>query len=75
MENSTPICPRPDLPTLPEAARRLGIDVKRLREARDGGALPVFVLGNRWQRVAWVDVLAWLETRRRLKPDATVGAE
>jgi len=55
----------PELITLPEAARRLGVDIKRLREARDAGHLPVFVIGKRWQRVTSADVLRWLATRRR----------
>ena len=67
----------PELLTLPEAARRLGVDVKRLREARDAGRLPVFVIGKRWQRVARADLVRWLEgeevTRERLA-DPVEGA-
>ena len=54
----------PDFLILPRAARRLGVDVKRLRLARDRGELVVYKLGNRWQRVAWADVCAWIEQHR-----------
>lgn len=57
-----------DFLTLPTAARRAGVGLRQLRRARDRGELPCYRIGG-WDRVRWLDVLAWLH-RCRLDPDA-----
>lgn len=49
--------------TLSEAARRLGVHKKVLYAARDRGELLAYLVGQRWQRVAWADVVAWMRKR------------
>lgn len=54
----------PELLTLPAAASRAGLGLRQIRRARDVGQLPVYRIGG-WDRVRWLDVLAWIESRRR----------
>ncbi len=51
--------------TIPEAARRGGFGGRQLRRAIDRGELRVFDIGG-WPRVRWSDVVAWVESKRRL---------
>ena len=57
-----------DFLTLPSAARRAGVGLRQLRRARDRGELPCYRIGG-WDRVRWLDVLAWLQSCRHA-PDA-----
>ncbi len=54
---------RPELLTLPTAAREAGIGVRQLRRAAAQGKVPVFLIGG-WSRVRWRDVLRWIERQR-----------
>jgi hypothetical protein len=54
---------RPELLTLPIAAREAGVGVRQLRRAVAQGKVPVFLIG-RWSRVRWRDVLRWIERQR-----------
>lgn len=51
--------------TVPEAARRLGCGEKVVRAAIRRGELTPHVLGLRWQRLAWPEVLLWVARHRR----------
>jgi hypothetical protein len=53
--------------TLPAAARRSGIGIRQLRRAAERGDLVVLQVGG-WPRVAWSDVIQWLEHCRRPVP-------
>ena len=53
-----------ELLTVPELSRRTGIGPKRLREAVQTGALPVYDAGSHWPRVLWADFLVWLRSTR-----------
>jgi hypothetical protein len=52
------------LVTIPAGARAVGIGTRQLRRAVRNGELPVFDVGA-WPRVAWADLLAWVQERRR----------
>ena len=52
------------LMTLPEASRRVGLSMRQLRRARERGELAIYLIGG-WPRVRWVDVVAWIESRRQ----------
>jgi len=58
-----------DVPTVRRAARRARVDPRVLRRAIARGELPATKLGERWLRVEWADVLAWLRSRR-VRPTA-----
>ena len=55
---------RDALITLPEASRRVGLSMRQLRRARERGELAIYLIGG-WPRVRWVDVVAWIESRRQ----------
>jgi len=56
--------PVPEFGTLPQAAKRFSIGVKRLkRHARDG-AFPTYTGGTAWPRVKFIEVEAWLRSTR-----------
>ena len=50
--------------TIPQAAKRIPCSPKVLRRARDRGELPVYRLGDRWERVFWPEVVAWVRSKR-----------
>jgi hypothetical protein len=52
----------PEFLTLPHAAKRAGVGLKRLRLARDRGELPVYRLGTRWDRVHWPELIEWIRS-------------
>src|SRR5262245_29809655 len=52
-----------ELITLPEAARRLNVNPKLLRIARDLGSFPVYKLGKRWGFVRMDEVESWVRSR------------
>ena len=55
-----------ELLTLPQAARRVGVSDRLLRDAIESGALPVFHLSpGGWPRVRASDLRAWIEAARR----------
>ena len=54
----------PELPSVRRAARRLGIDPRRLRAAVRGGELEAYQPGSRACYVRWADVLRWLRAQR-----------
>ena len=54
----------PLFPTIPNAAKRVPCSPRILRDARDRGELAVYRLGDRWQRVFWPEVVAWIRSRR-----------
>ena len=54
----------PELLTIPEAARRLGVGARQLRRAVKRGELSVYQVGG-WPRVRWRDVDQWV-TRQRV---------
>jgi hypothetical protein len=60
------------LVTIPEAARRSGLGLRQFRRAVLNGELPVFDIGD-WPRVRWNDVVAWIESNRRLYGDLPTG--
>ena len=62
--------PEGDILTIPQAARRLGVDPKLLRRARDERRLAVYQIGDRWQRVLWSEVVAWVRSTHVRPTDA-----
>lgn len=54
----------PELVTLSEAARRLSVNPRLLREARDRGEIRFYRLGIRWQRVDVAEIRAWIESKK-----------
>lgn len=59
MQNSTP-----EILSVQRAARRLGIDRRRLRVAIRSGELEAYRPGERTVYVRWPDVLRWLRAQR-----------
>jgi excisionase family DNA binding protein len=53
-----------DLVTLPEAARRIGVGERQLRQAIERGALSFYEIGG-WTRIRWSEAVAWVEGQRR----------
>jgi len=53
-----------DLLSLRQAARRLGVAERVLRQAVRTGALPAFKLGERTLRVKPTDLDDWIQDRR-----------
>ena len=51
-------------PTIPKAAKRIPCAPRVLRRARDRDELPVYRLGDRWERVFWPEVVAWVRSKR-----------
>lgn len=73
-------------PTIPQAAKRLGIGRRQLKRATEVGDVAVYQVGG-WPRVRWSEVLRWIESQRvpvsnhararveeRLQHEARVGA-
>ncbi len=57
----------PELITLPSAARRAGVGIRELRRACARGKLKFYrpsAKERAWPKVRWIDVLAWIESRR-----------
>ena len=50
--------------TLSAAASRLSCSPRWLRAARDAGELATYRFGERWERVYWPEVVAWVRTQR-----------
>jgi len=50
-------------PTVPQAAKRLGIGRRQLERAIEVGDLPVFQVGG-WRRIRWSSAIQWIESRR-----------
>ena len=59
----------PEFPTLPQAARLLGVSTNTLRAATRRGELPLYRVGTRWLRVRWSEAIAWIEGKRRPNGD------
>ena len=67
--------PRPiHLLTKPEAARLTGVSIRQIRAACDQGEIPEFLIGG-WPRVAWGDVVSWVESKRRTIPPGVRRAQ
>ena len=64
MQPEPDLKPIPLFPTLPEAARLLGLSPKTLREAAERGELPIYRVGRRWVRVNWAEAISWVESTR-----------
>ena len=47
-----------------KTASRRGLSMRQLRRARERGELAIYLIGG-WPRVRWVDVVAWIESRRQ----------
>lgn len=63
---------RPEFGTLPEASKRFGIGLKRLRARARDGCFPVYTGDTAWFRVKFAEVEAWLRSTRVEMP---AGAE
>ena len=50
--------------TLPEASRRFGIGLKKLRQRAAKGAFPVYSGETAWPRVKFAEVEEWLRSTR-----------
>lgn len=50
--------------TLPEASRRFGIGLKKLRQRATEGCFPLYTGGTSWPRVKFAEVEAWLRSTR-----------
>jgi excisionase family DNA binding protein len=50
-------------PTIPQAAKRLGIGRRQLNRAIDAGDVAVYQVGG-WRRVRWESVIRWIESQR-----------
>ena len=50
--------------TLPEASRRYGIGLKKLRQRAAEGAFPVYSGETAWPRVKFAEVEEWLRSTR-----------
>jgi hypothetical protein len=50
--------------TLPEASRRFGIGLKKLRQRATEGCFPVYTGDTFWPRVNFAEVEAWLRSTR-----------
>jgi hypothetical protein len=48
--------------TLPEASRRFGIGLKKLRLRGAEGCFPVYMGGTTWPRVKFTEVEAWIRS-------------
>ena len=55
---------RPEYGTLPEAARRFSIGLKKLRRRGAEGCFPVYTGETTWPRVKFSEVEAWLRSTR-----------
>ena len=55
----------PEFPTLPQAARLLGVSINTIRAAARRGELPLYRVGTRWWRVRWSEAIAWVQSKRR----------
>ena len=58
------MAPPPEFPTVPQAARRLGVSRDLLHLAIQRGDLPSYRVGCRWRRVRWSEVLDWMRSCR-----------
>lgn len=56
-----------EFPTIREAARRLACRPALIRAAIQAGELDAHPLGDRWIRVYWPGVVAWVR-RKRIRP-------
>lgn len=59
----------PELFTVPQAARRLGIDPRRLRAAIRSGQLAAYQPGDRTLYIRWSELLHWLREQRHRSAD------
>ncbi len=59
----------PRFPTLPRAARLLGVSTQTLRRAAERGELPLYRVRNRWTRVDWAEAVEWVKATR-LEPES-----
>jgi hypothetical protein len=55
---------QPEYGTLPQAARRFSIGLKRLRQCAVEGRFPVYTGETAWPRVKFSEVEAWLRSTR-----------
>jgi hypothetical protein len=62
MASKDPI--QPEYGTFPQAARRLGMGVKRLRRRGAEGRFPVYTGETAWPRVKFAEVEAWFRSTR-----------
>ena len=63
MADGEPFRLRPEILTLPAAARRAGLGVRQLRRAVKLGELQSYAIGA-WPRVRWCEVLDWIDRQR-----------
>ena len=55
---------QPTYGTLPEASRRFGIGLKKLRQRADEGKFPVYSGETAWPRIKFSEVEEWLRSTR-----------
>lgn len=55
----------PEFLTVPEAARKTGLDKRCILKAAEDGEIPLYTLGKRWQRVTVSDLNAWIRSRKK----------
>jgi len=53
---------RPEYGTLPQAARRFGIGIKRIRKHAALGDFPIYKVGQTWPRVKFSDIEHWIQS-------------
>ena len=63
----------PEYPTVPQAAKRLGVSRQTLYCVIASGELTAHRPGSRWLRVRWADCIAWIESKK-VTPDSTAEA-
>ena len=65
---STRVTPKdriqPEYGTLPQAARRFGIGLKRLRLRAAEGCFPIYTAESTWPRVKFAEVEDWIRSTR-----------